>query len=258
MLAWARTSYRRFATLAPDPATGIRLLPAVELFRRPAPDPWWAPAVPEWRRATAEELPAGYVDGYRFEAPVIDTRRYLPWLVERVRSLGGAIRHAEVRDLEEAGATHPLIVNCTGLGARELTGDRELVAVRGELVRVDDPGLDSVRIDEESPAGISYVIPRGDDCVLGGSAEEGREDLEADPAVADGILERCRRLQPRLRGMARRGGAVGLRPGRASVRLEAEHPAPGRLIVHNYGHGGAGVTLSWGCADEVLELAAAG
>ena len=47
-----------------------------------------------------------------------------------------------------------------------------------------------------------------------------------------------------------------LRPTRPQVRLEAEPPGTGPLVVHNYGHGGAGVTLSWGCAREAAGLAA--
>jgi len=56
---------------------------------------------------------------------------------------------------------------------------------------------------------------------------------------------------------------VGLRPGRPAVRLEAERPgvggggAGGRPVVHNYGHGGSGFTVCWGCADEVAETVAA-
>ncbi|RVE48652.1 hypothetical protein evm_006723 [Chilo suppressalis] len=46
---------------------------------------------------------------------------------------------------------------------------------------------------------------------------------------------------------------VGLRPGRHEIRLEAEEQR-GKLIVHNYGHGGSGLTLFWGCADNVLDI----
>jgi D-amino-acid oxidase len=49
---------------------------------------------------------------------------------------------------------------------------------------------------------------------------------------------------------------VGLRPFRRSgVRLERDRLRDGRTIIHNYGHGGAGFTMSWGCAHEVLEAA---
>lgn len=258
VIRWARSSFERFGELADDAATGIVVRPAIEVFRHAAPDPWWGPALPRWRHARPEELPDGYVDGYRFEAPVVDTRRYLPWLMGRVVELGGSIERRELTAIDEALAGHDLAINCSGLGARELIGDTELVPIRGQVVRVEDPGLEMVEIDHDSPGGVSYVIPRGDDCVLGGSAEEGREDTDLDPATAEAILDRCRRLQPRLAAAAPCGGAAGLRPGRSEVRLEAERPLPGKLLVHNYGHGGAGVTLSWGCAEEVLELVNAG
>ncbi len=248
---WAHLSLQCFRRFAADPETGITVRPAIEVFREPAPDPWWGSAVPDWRRARPDELPPGYVDGYRFEAPVIDTRRYLPWLMDRVEKLGGAIERRELAGLDEALAERDVVVNCSGLGARDLAGDTELVPIRGQVVRVRDPGLEMVEIDHDPAGPASYVIPRGDDCVLGGTADAGREDTEIDPATAADILARCRRLQPRLEGALPRGGAAGLRPGRAEVRLEAERPAPGKLVVHNYGHGGAGVTLSWGCAEEV-------
>jgi D-amino-acid oxidase len=251
---WARTSLERFRQLADNPDTGIVERQAIEVFRRAAPDPWWGPAVRRWRRARAEELPVGYVDGYRFAAPVIDTRRYLPWLMDRVRALGGSIEQRPLADLDQAVANHALVVNCSGLGARELISDTDLVPIRGEVVRVANPGLQMVEIDHDLAGEVSYVIPRGDDCVLGGSAEEGREDTAPDPSITAAILDRCQRLQPRLAGATARGSAVGLRPGRTTVRLEVERPAPGKLVVHNYGHGGAGVTLSWGCAEEVVEL----
>jgi D-amino-acid oxidase len=49
------------------------------------------------------------------------------------------------------------------------------------------------------------------------------------------------------------GHLVGLRPRRPAVRLELER-RDGKAIIHNYGHGGAGISLSWGCAQEVVEL----
>ncbi len=81
--------------------------------------------------------------------------------------------------------------------------------------------------------------------------------MEPDPATAAAIFERCAWLEPRLRDAAILEHKVGLRPGRPAVRLEAEQHSSGKRLIHNYGHGGAGVTLSWGCADEVVRLARA-
>jgi D-amino-acid oxidase len=90
--------------------------------------------------------------------------------------------------------------------------------------------------------------------VLGGTDVRGDASLEPSPQESDAIVERCARLVPALRTAERAGVAVGLRPGRAEVRLEAER-LDGGVVVHDYGHGGSGVTLSWGCADEVSALA---
>lgn len=251
---WARESWLEFHRLSTESNAGVTFHPTLELFRQPAADPWWRAAVPDFRRPAAHELPAGYSDGYSFTAPVIDTRRYLPYLMERVRAGGVVIERREVRDPDRAFAEADVVVNCAGLGARELTGDRSLVPIRGEVVRLEDPGLDRVLIDEHGPDGITYIIPRGTDCVVGGTAEPGREDLDPDPEEQKRLIERCRKLEPRLAPSARLGAAVGLRPGRPSVRLEPEKRPGGGLVVHNYGHGGAGVTLSWGCAAEVVRF----
>jgi D-amino-acid oxidase len=121
-------------------------------------------------------------------------------------------------------------------------------------VRTERCGVERFVLDDFGADGITYVVPRSNDCILGGTVEEGRESLEADESTTLEILARCRALEPRLEQAKLLGANVGLRPGRPEVRLEAEPFASGRLVVHNYGHGGAGVTLSWGCADEVCEL----
>jgi D-amino-acid oxidase len=107
--------------------------------------------------------------------------------------------------------------------------------------------------DESEERGIAYVIPRSADCILGGTAEEGNASLVPDPVKGEAILARCRRLLPPGAPVHVLEHRVGLRPGRPTVRLEEER-LEGRRVIHNYGHGGAGVTLSWGCAEEVTAL----
>jgi D-amino-acid oxidase len=210
--------------------------------------------VPGFRRAAAGELPEGYQDGYVFEAPVIEMPIYLGYLMRRFESLGGQIVTRALASVDEAFAHCDRVVDCAGLGARELVGDRALTPIRGQVVRVAQVGIGRFWLDDYGPHGITYIIPRTNDCILGGTAEEGSEDLAPDAATAAAIVARCVALEPRLRDAAILEHKVGLRPGRPTVRLEAEHWAPGKLLIHNYGHGGAGVTLSWGCAAEVVGL----
>jgi D-amino-acid oxidase len=100
------------------------------------------------------------------------------------------------------------------------------------------------------------VVPRIDDIVLGGTYEENQEDRSTDDVAVNAIIARCRRLCPELAKQKPEvlGSACGLRPVRSEVRLEMERLSSGRTIIHNYGHGGAGVTLAWGCAQDVAKL----
>lgn len=253
---WSAASYRRFLELAEQPDTGVSLRRAYDLARRPLPRPWWADAVPTLRQATAPELPPGFTFGWVFEAPVIDTRRYLPWLMDLVESQGCRIVRRTVQHLDEVFERADTVIHCAGLGARELAHDPEVHPIRGQLLHIANPGLQDVVLDEHDDGSIAYVVPRGDDCVLGGTAEVGDDDLHPRPDDARRIREGCSALVPRVAEAPALADTVGLRPGRSTVRLEAIELSEGRLLVHDYGHGGAGVTLSWGCAEDVTALVA--
>jgi D-amino-acid oxidase len=178
----------------------------------------------------------------------------LGYLIQRFESLGGKITVRSLASVDEAFEHYDQVIDCAGLGARELVGDQTLTPIRGQVVRVAQVGIERFWLDDYSQGGITYIVPRANDCILGGTADEGSEDLTPDPATAAAIIARCVALEPRLRDAEILEHKVGLRPGRPAVRLEAEQWAPGKQLIHNYGHGGAGVTLSWGCAGEVLGL----
>ncbi|HEY7833059.1 MAG TPA: FAD-dependent oxidoreductase [Ktedonobacterales bacterium] len=263
--AWGATAYQKFKALSANPATGVIVLPSLEPLTAPnASDPWWISAVEGFRHATPDELPAGYQDGYVFPAPIIDTGIYLDYLVrafeDGAKVVGGGIVTRAVTDLAEAFAVCPVVINCTGLGARELVGDRDLHPSRGQVVRIKPNGYRRAILDDFGPNAVSYIVPRVHDIVLGGTDDVGNESTEVDPAVTEGILRRCANLAPEFAHVTPAdilNVVCGLRPVRSTVRVEAERPAPDRLLVHNYGHGGAGITLSWGCAAEAAALATA-
>jgi len=251
---WARASYARFAELARTvPEAGITRRETIEVFPQFAPPPVWASDLPDFEFVAAADLPPGYGAGHRFTSYVVETPIYLPWLMRQIEAAGGELQVHAYADLDEALRDCPQIVDCTGLGARELVPDPSVYAVRGQVVRVRNPGLSRVWIDEYSGGGITYIVPRSHDVVLGGTADEREEDTTPDPARTPGIVARCARLEPALADAEVLSLAVGLRPARPAVRLELEQ-RPGGRVVHNYGHGGAGVTLSWGCAAAAAHL----
>lgn len=241
--AWSARSYETFSGLAQtDPESGVRLTPGTEVFRTRQPEPWWRAAVPSLDRVV--DPPDGYADGWSFSAPVVDMPVYLDWITKRIDSLGGTLTRLNLRGLPRGP---DLVLNCSGLGARLLGSDRTVVPVRGQVVYLEQVGLDRWWLDSQGP---TYVVPREHDIVVGGTDEEGDWSRTPSSGVARDILERATLLVPALRRARVLRHKVGLRPVRPAVRLDRVGD-----VIHCYGHGGAGVTLSWGCADEVAALA---
>lgn len=249
--AWARTSLVAFERLAARLESAVTLCRGVVYDRASPPRPWWRELVPTFQPLPAAELPPGVRAGDRLVLPVAEMPLYLQFLVGEVQRLGGRIEQRDLGDLADAGGD--VVVNCSGLGARGLAHDDGVYPIRGQVVSVRRV-VDEFVLDDDHPGGLTYVIPRSSDCVLGGTAETGDADAAPRPEQTAAILARCAGLCPTLRDATVHGVRVGLRPGRATVRLEADTLADGRRVVHAYGHGGSGMTLSWGCAEEVVAL----
>jgi D-amino-acid oxidase len=233
--------------------SGVRIMPGTLLAERRMPEPAWSRRLGDDVRLTAVTDPApGYAFGYRTRLPVIDMPRYLDQLVARLAAAGGTLTRMPLTALPTRG----VIVNCTGVAARALARDPDLRPVRGQTLLVSDPGLTRWWCDD-SPGRLTYVLPRGRDVVIGGTLEDDDWDTTPDPETGRRLLERARRLVPELADATVLGHRVGLRPTRPVIRVEVEaHPTaddPRHLRVHCYGHGGSGVTLSWGSAGAVTE-----
>lgn len=250
---WATSSYQQFIRLSQDEETGVVRRFAYEWLRKPSPLPLWHNIVDDFRLLEPRELSPAYQAGYHYQTFVIETPRYMQWLLQQVKKLGAEFELRKFEHLEIAVSQAPVVINCSGVGAASLVPDTSVVAVRGQVVRVANPGLEHILLDEQHPEGTTYMIPRSNDCVLGGTTEEDQWELTVNPATTEAILRRCQVLEPRLKGVNVLDVAVGLRPCRPSVRLESERAENGTFILHNYGHGGGGITLSWGCAQAVVE-----
>lgn len=251
---WSLETLDVLKDLADQPDTGITLLDGIEASRIKTKAPEWVGELDGYTECSAAELPKGYACGWRYTVPVADMPVYLKYLSDRLEGAGGQISHGVVTSLETVAPTDAVVVNCSGLGARELAGDTELVPIRGQLVVVENPGIKTFFGEYwQGSKHLTYFLPQGRHVVLGSTYEEGRTDTDSDAEAADAIVRRCAAVEPALHHARVVSHRVGIRPSRNKVRLEGVRLGA-RHIVHNYGHGGSGFSLSWGCAREVVQL----
>lgn len=238
--------------LLADPTSGCVSRSVTEIFAKPGKIPWWQTETTQLRQLNPDDLPPGYGGGYQSESVLMDTSIYMTWLLEQYKQLGGRTQQRTVKDINEALAEFETVINCIGLGSRELFNDDQIFPVRGQVVLVKPNGFKEVMADE-NPDNLVYIIPRINDIVLGGTYQINDWNLEVDPQDTEDILRKARALSPAFNEAEIIGIKVGLRPARPAVRLEVEKFGD-KHVVHNYGHGGSGFTLSWGCANDVVEL----
>ena len=254
-LAWTEHSLGVFRELANNPVTGVRMAPAMavgELTEAKAMSSA-AKLIPDLRPADPDDIPGGFGTGFRATLPMIDMPQYLDYLTNRLEAAGCEIETHSVRSLAEAADTAPIVVNCAGLGAGMLAGDDTVQPIFGQHVVLANPGLQQLFLEiNTGPEWICY-FPHPQRVVCGGISIPGRWDTTPDPEVTDRILQRCRRIEPRLGEAEVIETITGLRPHRPWVRVEAE-PLGRARCIHNYGHSSNGVTLSWGCARDVVRL----
>lgn len=258
---WGATTYDILAAEAEAGVPGVVMRESLVLYRDAldpsAPLPAWAAAVGEVREADRDELPPGYPRGLRFAVPLVEMPDYLPYLREQVLDAGATQVLRRVTRLDDVLDLGPdVIVNAAGMGAGALVDDATVYPVRGQIVRVTNPGLTVSVRDEHHPADRAYVHPRSADCILGGTLEEGDWSTEPDPAQTAAILERCTDIAPGLVDARVIESVAGLRPGRPEVRVELDEDLTSVPVVHDYGHGGSGITIGWGCARDVAALVA--
>ena len=253
IIPWALVSYQRFLELARQSETGVSIT-ELRVFSRLGPivPPDWAQSFAT-RPLAGSEIPSAFVSGFTIDVPLIETGKYLEYLAARLTNAGGAVSSVmRFAQLEEVDPSFDLLINCAGIGARELVPDPEVEPHRGQVAIVEKFDLPYAVVCDDPP--LMYAIPRSNDCVFGGTNEVSN-NRTVDPRTTTAIMSECERVLGRSAPPLIRE-RVGLRPSRSSgVRVAAEKLRDGRPVIHNYGHGGSGFTLSWGCAQTVLELA---
>jgi D-amino-acid oxidase len=250
-LGWARTGLETLSKLAAEPDTGVRMASGREASRTSFEPYYWMKLLPDLRPCEPAELPGGFTHGWHYTAPLATMPVYLDYLRARFERAGGTLEVAAVGSLTDLAGVAPVVVNCSGIGARDLVPDPAMRPIRGQVVIVANPGIEEFYVNrDEEPPWITYMFPHGEEVLLGGTNEEGAWDLDPRPDIAERIVALCAAIDPRLRGATIVGHRVGLRPYRPDVRVESE-PLGDGVLWHNYGHGGAGISLSWGCATEI-------
>ena len=265
---WAYVTYDHLRRLCEEeglrPEDGLMLVPTYKYFEESYPVPEWASHVIDFRSLEATEATALglrsdlFKTVWRFKTFVIDGKRFLPWMTRRVAEMGGKFETRKVTSLKDlcGGGDYDVVINCTGLGSRDLVGDDELYPVKGQVVAIEAPGFMEVHYHHEADLHPEYVIPRTD-CVLLGSTTEGDTwSTDTEPDTVEGIYKKCVGLVPQLAGSRIVGSWGCLRPVRhPEVRVEVEEVGGGAApVVHCYGHGGQGYILHWGTAMEVAGM----
>ena len=250
-IQWARASYDFFISLAGKKGTGISRCPLIKVV----PDHVmeqddWINFMPEGSvsKMLSGDLPKGYSTGYKASVPLMETQIFLPWLQEQLVYSGVQFIKKEVTSLNLLQMDNDVVINCSGLGARTLCNDKSMIPVRGQVVLLEPGYPDEIFLDNHLPC---YIVPRKDSTIVGGTYEENIGEAVTVDSDLNEILRKAFSVYPKLTVRKVIGSWAGLRPYREKIRLEME---AGTNIIHNYGHGGSGFTLSFGCAAEVAML----
>jgi D-amino-acid oxidase len=196
----SRLAHRYYQTLVSD-RYGVKWMEMYYLGSSPYGLSWGPSLTPDLYRM--KTLAAGE---HPFQAPFvtsiytmeIEPSIYLPAVMNDFCIRGGKIAARNFPNLASIlRLPETLIVNCTGLGAKPLFNDDELVPIKGQLtVLVPQPEIDYGLVSTSNDL---YMFPRRDGIVLGGTHEEGEWSLEPDPAEADRIFKGHQELFSQMR-----------------------------------------------------------
>lgn len=252
---WASLAYTEYQNDC-VPGNGVSFIPFMTSYG-PESNTDWTTRLPKGtvRKAESHELPSGISAAFVATVPLAEPLLYLPYLLNLFTSRGGTFIQKSIGSFQDPDLNSDLIVNCTGLGAKALCQDEDLHPMRGQILRCKKLAVPSCA-DSIKKGALSYVINRSTDSVVGGTDYDQDWNLEVDPNDTQLIVDRLisgglAEKQPEILEEI-----VGLRPKRSEVRFEFD--AVQRNLFHNYGHGGAGFTVAWGCAIELAEIVASG
>ncbi|XP_075224383.1 D-amino acid oxidase 1 isoform X2 [Lycorma delicatula] len=252
---WIEDAYRHYSDLIPE-RCGIKEVGGYifsSISQSNVQNHYLEKLVPVYRPATRSELklcPGDWKYGAYFSTLLIECRQFLPWAVSRFKKGGGKVEKGNISSFDDLFQTYDVVFNCTGLGAKLLCNDYKLVPIRGQVLKVSAPWLNNFFYGDFD----TYIIPGFNGvATLGGCRQFDSFSTDINHYDRAAILERCHSLVPRLKNAPITREWVGLRPHRDPVRVEIEVKGKNK-IVHNYGHGGYGVTAAAGTSKHAVRL----
>jgi len=247
---WCISSFNFYKSLC-SADTGISMQKLIKAVKaNTGNEDTWMDFMPPGSLKTlqGDEIPVGYDSATECYVPLIETQIFLPWLYKQVERKNATFKQQQIFDLHDLSTEYDVIINCSALGSRELCNDKTIIPVRGQVVLMEPGFPNHIFLDNQTPA---YIVPRKDATIVGGTYEENVYDEKTEQDSLDDILRRAYSVFPGLDKRKIIGNWAGLRPFRPTVRVEQEEDTN---IIHNYGHGGSGYTLAFGCAQDAVKL----
>ena len=247
---WAKTSYDFYEQLSADTSTGISMKQLMKVLRENEieEEPIWIDFIPKGtcKLIPKENLQEGIERAYDVTVPLIETQTFLPYLKNYVSAKNVKFVEREINSFDEVQNDFDFVINCSALGSQKLCNDKSIIPVRGQVGLIETRTDFPIYLDNEKPL---YIVPRKDAMIVGGTYEENMYEEKTEPSTIEKILNNAYAVFPELKKQKVIGSWAGLRPYRPTVRVEKENN-----IIHNYGHGGSGFTLAFGCAQEVVKM----
>eukprot|EP00730_Choanoeca_flexa_P015794 TRINITY_DN7331_c0_g1_i4.p1 TRINITY_DN7331_c0_g1~~TRINITY_DN7331_c0_g1_i4.p1 ORF type:complete len:341 (+),score=35.72 TRINITY_DN7331_c0_g1_i4:192-1214(+) len=246
--------------------TGMMLCSGYDLSGTARPDPFWKSHVIGFRHADRSELAqlgpawAEAAQAWYYTSVMIDSSTCLEWLQGECSQLGVQFQKRKIGSISDLYDDYDIVINCSGCGARSLAQDSTVTPARGVTVRLDAPWIKQFMIASDlpsfQPGEFAHIFPRSRMAVVGGIKQlENPSEVATDDEVAS-IVSRAALFDGSLKGAEVINTWAGHRPVRSCVRLEAEtiRGRRAKCVIHNYGHGGSGLTIWQGCAEDVCRL----
>lgn len=247
---WSFETLKVFRNLAKNPKSGINIVDGVLAAN-------YETQIPEWFKLLNqdheydEQLPKGYIKAWRYSVPIIEMPKYLNWLKTEFYQSNGVLEIGKINSFTELKDEFDFVINCTGLGSKELCADEKLYAMKGQLIVVSNPGVNYFFAERGDNKELFYWMPQGEKIVIGGTAEKIFSHTLIDEVQTKRMFDQAKRIEKKFAKSEFVAEKVGFRPCRDSIRFEFDKIY--QNVFHNYGHGGSGVSLSWGCAQSVVK-----